>query len=838
MKFNLNKSRVTIFLVILAFLFVPNIFAQTTTFVYQGKLPESQNLLTLGTYDLQFNLYDEISGNNAPLNSMPLIIEDIQITDGNFSVFLNFGSLFNTNANRFIEIGFRGGNETGSFTLLPQRQQITSNPFSIRSIFSGTSDEATNALNLGGMPATSFVQTEDSRLTDEREPKPGSDNYIQNSVIRQVDSNFNIDGIGKAKLINVETNYEIGGNRVLGIGGAENLFVGKGAGNLTAYGNYNSLIGTNAGFNTNYGIGNSFFGYGSGLSNVAGIFNTTLGANADVQTSNLAFASALGSSAKVSSNDTIVIGKVAGIYQGVQRPADTVKIPGNLEVFGTINGNIGLGQVVKSLNGLTDNVNLVAGNNITITPSANNSLTISSTANVNSGNFIQNTTSQQASSNFNISGNGTAVNFMATNTASANVVNATTQYNIGGNRVFSIAGSNNIFLGVEAGLNNTAGYYNSFVGNRAGKLNTTGTHNSFVGFFSGAFNTTGATNSFFGSYAGHNNTTGSGNSIIGASAGLNNTTGYENSFVGLNSGYSTTTGFRNSFFGANSGYSNTTGERNAFIGAHSGNSNTSGFGNAFLGWASGYYHTTGSYNTFSGLVAGYRNTTGSDNVLLGAFAGDQNATGNGNTFVGTGAGHSNDVGSNNTAIGLGAEVYYGNLSYATAIGARAVVRTNHTIVLGKAAGIYGGVSEPADKIRISGLGSSGNTSLCLNANFEISNCSSSLRYKTNIESFNFGLDFLNLLKPITFDWKETGIKDVGFGAEDVAAINPLFAIYNEKGEVEGVKYDRISTVLVNSVKEQQIQIEQLRNQNQELQKTVDGMKELICLEHPEAKVCQ
>src|ERR1051325_6185239 len=51
-----------------------------------------------------------------------------------------------------------------------------------------------------------------------------------------------------------------------------------------------------------------------------------------------------------------------------------------------------------------------------------------------SPNYIQTTTSQQPSSNFNISGNG-----IAGGTLSGNVVNATTQYNIGGLRVLSNA---------------------------------------------------------------------------------------------------------------------------------------------------------------------------------------------------------------------------------------------------------------------------------------------------------------------------------------------------------------------------------------------------------------
>src|SRR5262249_21473130 len=74
--------------------------------------------------------------------------------------------------------------------------------------------------------------------------------------------------------------------------------------------------------------------------------------------------------------------------------------------------------------------------------------------------------------------------------------------------------------------------------------------------------------------------------------------------------------------------------------------------------------------------------------------------------------------------------------------------------------------------------------------------------------FNSGLSLINRLRPITFDWKTDGSHDLGFGAEDVAKVSELLVIRNDKGEVEGVKYDRISAVLVNAVKEQQAQITQ------------------------------
>jgi hypothetical protein len=138
-----------------------------------------------------------------------------------------------------------------------------------------------------------------------------------------------------------------------------------------------------------------------------------------------------------------------------------------------------------------------------------------------SSNYIQNATSPQASSNFNISGNGTAGG-----TLSASVVNAT-QYNVNGSRAFSITGG-----GSWAGSN-------TFAGAGAGVLTTpnaitdAGNLNSFFGGGAGTLNTNGRNNSFFGSQAGARNTTGYNNTSVGASAGFfANTTGNNNTFIG------------------------------------------------------------------------------------------------------------------------------------------------------------------------------------------------------------------------------------------------------------------------------------------------------------------
>jgi trimeric autotransporter adhesin len=110
------------------------------------------------------------------------------------------------------------------------------------------------------------------------------------------------------------------------------------------------------------------------------------------------------------------------------------------------------------------------------------------------------------------------------------------------------------------------------------------------------------------------------------------------------------------------------------------------------------------------------------------------------------------------------------------------------------------------------VGSGGTTTLCRNSFAQISNCSSSARYKQNITSLSEGLDVIEQLRPVAFNWTANDEADLGLVAEEVAEIEPLLVTYNAAGEVEGVKYDRVSAVLVNAVQEQQAQIAALEAQ--------------------------
>ena len=142
-------------------------------------------------------------------------------------------------------------------------------------------------------------------------------------------------------------------------------------------------------------------------------------------------------------------------------------------------------------------------------------------------------------------------------------VNINSVYKIAGNTVLSTPGSNT-FLGIDAGLSNTAGSYNTFAGYEAGYSNTTGLDNTFSGNRAGYYNTTGILNTFSGNLAGYSNTAGGYNTFSGSRAGHSNTTGFRNTFLGYGAGYSNTTGDDNVFLGYQAG-SNETGSNKLYI---------------------------------------------------------------------------------------------------------------------------------------------------------------------------------------------------------------------------------------------------------------------------------
>ncbi|MCB0036492.1 MAG: hypothetical protein KDE51_20810, partial [Anaerolineales bacterium] len=97
-------------------------------FTYQGRLDDSGQAAD-GTYDLQFRVFDaRLTGNQI---GKALNIGDVEVSDGLFTVELDFGAAVFTGSERWLEIAVRGGNSTGSYTTLAPRQEITAVPYAL-----------------------------------------------------------------------------------------------------------------------------------------------------------------------------------------------------------------------------------------------------------------------------------------------------------------------------------------------------------------------------------------------------------------------------------------------------------------------------------------------------------------------------------------------------------------------------------------------------------------------------------------------------------------------------------------------------------------------------------
>ena len=90
---------------------------------------------------------------------------------------------------------------------------------------------------------------------------------------------------------------------------------------------------------------------------------------------------------------------------------------------------------------------------------------------------------------------------------------------------------------------------------------------------------------------------------------------------------------------------------------------------------------------------------------------------------------------------------------------------------------------------------------------------SSARYKENIQQIQNPLQIINNLEGVTFDWKKTQSPDIGFVAEQVGKHLPNIVEWEENGvDAQSMDYSKIVPILVEAIKNQQSQIDKLKEQ--------------------------
>ena len=87
--------------------------------------------------------------------------------------------------------------------------------------------------------------------------------------------------------------------------------------------------------------------------------------------------------------------------------------------------------------------------------------------------------------------------------------------------------------------------------------------------------------------------------------------------------------------------------------------------------------------------------------------------------------------------------------------------------------------------------------------------SSSIRWKEDVETLGGALDLVEQMRGVRYVWKESGVSDIGFIAEEIGQVLPEVVTFEENGvDARTVDYARVVSVLVEAMKEQQRQIEQ------------------------------
>ncbi|HPQ34173.1 MAG TPA: tail fiber domain-containing protein, partial [Tenuifilaceae bacterium] len=620
--------------------------------------------------------------------------------------------------------------------------------------------------------------------------------------------------------------------------GQYNSFMGYQAGRNVTDGSKNVYIGTDAGMNNSLGNENIFIGYRTGAVGGAGNLNTFLGLEAGLENTG---------------DDNTFIGYHAGwTHQNKGGNVYLGSKAGENSTYGEQNVFIGESAGQKTTYG---HKNVFIG----------------------------------FQSGFNNTGSSTLEYYGSYNVFLGNqsgFTNSTGRYNVflGNLSGYSnISGYSNVFLGNESGYNNTYGYYNVFIGYKSGWTNTTADYNTFLGYEAGYTNNAGY-NVFLGYQAGKANSSGASNVFVGNKAGTANISGANNVFIGFEAGRDNDDGNYNLFMGYRAGYNNEGGNNNTFIGYQAGYNNIDGVNNIFMGYMAGYSNVAGDSNLFLGYKAGYTNESGNSNTFLGYASGEM-AIGGMNTFVGSYAGNLCTGGTGNVLIGANAGAKITSGSRNTIIGWRAAkdqTTGSGNVYIGYDVGyglnesntlrihnnsnyppiIYGEFRttpyprylkfnastsvnyNPGSVYDVYGLwvdgGFSSSFSMYVRKGATTNGSwasDSDVRYKKDVKTLEGVTEMIKMIRGVRFMFRTDEFVKQGFSereqigviAQELEAVFPELVFTDHEG-YKSVAYGKLSAVLLQAIKEQQAEIDELKQakaENEELKARLERLEKLI-----------
>jgi hypothetical protein len=345
----------------------------------------------------------------------------------------------------------------------------------------------------------------------------------------------------------------------------------------------------------------------------------------------------------------------------------------------------------------------------------------------------------------------------------------------------------------------TEGDYNIGLGRDTLKSLTSGSYNIAIGSFALQSITTSITGTIAIGYEALKNATSGGSLAIGRQALIAHTSGTYNLSIGDYSTIATTTGSYNVAMGRFSMRRNLTGSNNVAIGFEALSGTTNGTDRIDFNTAVGYQAGYTLYNAANQLAS-------SRNVFMGYQSGYTLTTGKNNTLLGTNAGYS---GTNNlttaenvTLIGYNAQASASNATNEITLG-----DTNVTT-------LRCGTSTIAS--------------------------TSDARDKKEIVDSEYGIEFINTLKPREFTWAKrdggesmNGKRRLGFIAQELLEAMPnnenevLDLVYTSNPEHLEAKYGNLVPILVKSVQDLSSENAALANECAGLANECAGLKDRL-----------
>jgi hypothetical protein len=328
-------------------------------------------------------------------------------------------------------------------------------------------------------------------------------------------------------------------------------------------------------------------------------------------------------------------------------------------------------------------------------------------------------------------------------------------YNAGTGISTSVTGANNISMGLNSLDDITSGALNIAIGKDASQYLTTGPGNIAIGEFSNGGQSASST--------ANDNNVAIGNYAAGLAYGIT----YSIS-IGYQAGYQQQNRSRNIMIGHQAGYNLTAADR-ICIGYRAGYTGSNGTGSVSIGYQAGY-NTSNNYNIGIGYQAGFYGG-GAYNTSIGYTAGSQ-LDGNYNVLLGYDAEPTGTSSSNQCIIGN---------------------RTSTGMINYLQVGSYMTMNSGT-------LTMSGNVTAYSDA-----------RLKTNVETVS-GLDKVTQMRGVTFE--KDGQQGTGVIAQEMLEVAP--ELVHEEHDYYSVNYSGLSGYFIEAIKEQQKQIEELKEEIKKL----------------------